>query len=216
MSLFPKNLDSFGVVLKGKSVEKIEKVYKNYQHQLFVNNYDPEFKKLEKYYTGKERSAQMVNRLSTAVCEKHTYDKTKVKDIIFSIPDKKDKNVKFVRSRYEELGMNIHYVDKEVMELSNKYFGVSSKCPNTGILGILFALKVIHPKNIYIIGLDFYNQDYLYRRAHQTKLVDQKEKMKKIKIVERFIQIVKDYPEVNFNLVTYYDKLPEMKNLKII
>ena len=44
----------------------------------------------------------------------------------------------------------------------------------------------------------------------------QREKTEKIKLEESFITIVKNYPQINFNLVTYYKGLPKIPNLHVV
>ena len=213
-TLFPTNLDNFGIILKGKSVEKIKQVYHQYDHAMFVNNFDPEYKQLKKYYQGKH-AVQLVNRLATAVCKKSTYEGTGIKDILFSLP-KIDKEIQKVVGKYKKRGMNLHYVPKECMRLAAE-FSNPNKYTNTGILAFVYAIDIIKAKHIWVSGLDFYTSDYLHRRSHQSPLHKQQKKMNDRNVIEAFnTHILKAHPNTMFHIVTYSDVFPNLDNVEII
>ena len=41
-------------------------------------------------------------------------------------------------------------------------------------------------------------------------------KMKKLDLANVFVEILKEYPDINVNLVTYFDGLPELEHLNIL
>lgn len=217
-NIFKENPETFGIIFKGKSLEKINKVYQNYDEQLFVNNFDLEFNSLKKYFIEKNKSAQMVNRLETAICKKNTYDSVVIKDIILTKPkewENEDLKIKQLKIKYSNLGMNVHYPTIENMRFA-KEFGNPTKYANTGHLACFYVLDNIKPKHLYLIGLDFYQSDYLFRRKHQNKLINQRAKMKEINAIDNFIELViKRNPEVMFHIVTYFN-YPKLENLEII
>jgi len=100
----------------------------------------------------------------------------------------------------------------------NKFFGpeYADKAPNTGFLAIVYALELLKPKNLWVIGLDFYQSDYLFRRAHQSPLNKQQEKMERIDLINIFTKIIKDYPETKINFLSYYKEFPRLKNLHML
>jgi hypothetical protein len=101
---------------------------------------------------------------------------------------------------------------KELEFLDERYRPVTEKIKNTGVCCIFYVSEVVRPKTIWIIGLEFYKENYLVKENYPH----QRPKTEKIKLEDSFIQIVRDYPNIQFNLVTYYKGLPKIKNLEIL
>ena len=87
---FPKDLENFGVVLKGASLSKLSKISDNFDHCFIVNNIDKnvdpnktEYNLVAPNIEGKE-IAHFVNRLPTAPLLKKHYLKLNIKHIQFS------------------------------------------------------------------------------------------------------------------------------------
>jgi len=215
MTLFPTNTKNIGIILKGKSIEKIDKVYNKYDHSIFVNNFDLEYKKFRDYFIGKH-SIQLVNRLNTAVCKKKVYQDLNIKDVMMCKPKEyNDPKIERLTNKYRKRGLNINYVPKECMTLA-KHFGPKDKYTNTGILAFVYTIQIVKPKHVWAVGLDFYQSDYLFRRKHQNPLVRQQKKMKDRNTIENFIEhILKPNPDIMFHIVSYYD-WPKLDNVEII
>jgi len=90
------------------------------------------------------------------------------------------------------------------------------KYPNTGIIAIIYALEMLKPKTLWLVGLDFYQSDYLFRRPHQNPLNVQQEKMGRINLVEVTANIFSRYPDTQINMVSYYNGFDEVENVKIL
>ena len=216
-SYFPENIENFGVILKGKSIEKIGKVCHNYNDCFIVNNFDKEIELLEKYLVAKN-TVHFVNALMTAPLTPENYKKTGITDIQLSRASAKgiEKAIKY----YKSLGLRIHFLPKRLLEFNRDidadYSGKEYRYPNTGVQAIIYALDIIRPKNLWLVGLDFYQQDYLVRRPHQSLLEQQRAQIKRLDLINVFVSILKRYPEVNVNMVTYYEGLPELKNLSVL
>lgn len=212
MTLYPDKIKNFGIILKGKSIQKIEQVYQKYSHQMIVNNFDPEFQLLKRYLGGKY-SVQLVNTLKTARCEKRLYRGMGITKILASRPQH-DKQFKKVKFRFSRMGMKVYPFPEACMRLSC-IFGNEQKYGMTGIAAVVYAVDVIKTKHLWIVGLDFYQKDYLYRRAHQYPLT--RTKLRFAGYPELFIEhIVKPNPKIMFHMVTYYKKFPKLKNLEVI
>lgn len=212
MNPYPNNIKNFGIILKGKSIRKIGDVYQKYQHQMIVNNFDLEYKPLKKYLIGKF-TVQMVNTLKTARCHKNVYRGMQIGKILASRPEQ-DENFKKVKYRFSRMGLDVYPFPDNSMRLSS-FFGNDTKYGMTGIAAIVYVLDVIKPKHLWIIGLDFYQKDYLFRRAHQYPLSRTKPRFAGYPAL--FVEhIVKKHPKTKFHMVTYYKSFPKLKNLEII
>jgi len=214
---FQENIEHFGVILKGKSIEKIDEVYGNYDDCFIVNNFDKEMELLERYLINKN-TVHFVNRLMTAPLTPSNYRKLGITDIqLTKVSAKGDDGLKRAIMHYKSLGLRTHFLPQGLLRF-NRDFGpeYANKHPNTGILAICYALDILRPKNLWIVGLDFYQADYLVRRPHQTPIEGQRAKMKRTDLSDVFVNILKRYPDVNVSIVTYYDGFPELENLNIL
>ena len=210
------NIENFGVVLKGSSLSRISEISNKFKHCFIVNNNNLEYKKLSKYLLDKE-IVHFVNRSTTAPLKRRYYKELKIKNIQFNKSELDEQNEK-VKRKYESFGLTCHMLPKELLEYNKFYSGKGNyekKHPNTGMLSIIYAVHIIKPKKLWIIGLDFYQSDYLFRRIWNVPLFRQREKTKRLDILSQFIKLVKDNQNIKFNLITNAS-LPEVENLNII
>jgi len=216
MPIFEKDLDNFGLILRGKSIEKIHLAADKFQNFLIVNNFDKEIDVTGKHLRGK-RGAQLVNMELTAKCSRANYELLGIKDIMFSRREHEGHRRAKV-GPYAALGLNTHYTPSEVWKYLKDYpnADLRKKFPNTGMLGFAYCVYYLTPKNLWIVGLDFYHADYLFRRPHQTVLPKQRNMTDSNQLVEVFVKTVKRNPNINFHMVTYCKELPNLPNLEIL
>lgn len=220
---FPIGLDDFGVILKGASVSRLGKVSQNFEHCYMVNNFDRNVDNNDSEYSivapelkGKN-IAHFVNRLNTAPLLPEHYEELGIRNIQFTKCEY-DSMISSMRRVYEGYGLECHLLPPELLGYNDFFQGVgdyAKKHPNTGVLAIIYAAHMLKPKNLWVIGLDFYQNDYLFRRPWQAPLEQQKAKMDRTKMVDHFIDVVERNPEVNFKMITNA-ALPELPNLEII
>ncbi len=230
MTYFPENLDNFGIVLKGSSVKHIGDYADKFDHCFMVNNFDrnhdnnnSEWSTVTPHLKGKE-IVHFVNRLTTAPLLKEHYEELEIKHVQFS-KTRVDSAIAIVQPYYESCELECHFLPEEALKYNDffddKYYlkpgdsNYSSKHPNTGVLAIIYAAGILKPKNVWIIGLDFYQSDYLFRRPWQTPLENQQLKMKNTDMVGHFVDVVKRIPDVNFHLVTKATNVPSLNNLEV-
>lgn len=214
---FPKRMESFGVILKGKSLEQFPRYDKEFKNCFLVNNFDKEIELMGNSLIGM-KCVQFVNRLETACMFPENYQKFNIADIQLSkVSAFGDQRLRRVIKYYKSLGLKTHFLPKKLL-LFNKEFDkeYAKKYPNTGILAIIYALEMFRPKVFWIIGLDFYQSDYLVRRPHQNPIHVQRAKMKKLNLVEVTANILKRFPSVKVNIVTYYRGFPNLPNVEIL
>ena len=130
-----------------------------------------------------------------------------------------------MKTYYESLGLTCHNLPEQALEY-NDYFddkfylkpgdsNYKTKHPNTGVLAVIYAASILKPKNLWVVGLDFYQSNYLFRRPWHNSFERQQLKMKNTNMVGHFMDIVKRNPDVNFKMVTYAE-LGEADNLEIM
>ena len=215
---FDRRLDSFGVVLKGKSLEQFTKYDKEFESCFLVNNFDKEMNAVGDSLEGMN-CVHFVNRVvTTTPLQPENYKRLDLTEIqLPKVSAIGDKTLKQAICHYKSLGLKVHYLPKNLLKF-NKEFGpeYANKYPNTGILAIIYALEMLRPRTLWVIGLDFYQSDYLFRRPHQSTIAVQRAKMERTNLVEITANIFRRFPDVQINMVTYYEGFPEVPNVKIL
>lgn len=195
-----------GILLRGKSLEKIPLISDKFNDCYLINNFKEELGLFGKYIKGKNIIQFANSMTSSTPLKKDQYKRFNINTIQFSFTKsmytKKRDLVKF----YNEIGVkNIRYLD-------GNYEDTSRSISNTGVCCIFYVSEFIKPKRIWMAGLEFYHENYLVKKNYSHQLA----KTKKIGLVESFINIVKKYPDIEYNLITYYKKLPKIDNLNIL
>ena len=188
---FEKNLENFAVILKGASVQRLPNVSQNFDNCFMVNNFDrnidndnSEWSIVAPELKGK-KIVHFVNRLETAPLLPEHYKELNIEHVQFT-KSELDERLVYMKGYYRKPGDSDY----------------TKKHPNTGVLAIKYAAHILKPKNLWIVGLDFYQNDYLFRRPWQTPLELQQLKMKNTDMVSHFMDIVTKNTDVNFKLLT--------------
>jgi hypothetical protein len=230
MAYFSENLDNFGIVLKGSSVRHLSDFADNFDHCFMVNNFDrnienenSEWSTVAPHLRGKE-IAHFVNRLTTAPLLQEHYEELNIKHVQFS-KMKIDHMIAAVKPYYEQCGLQCHFLPEAALAYNDffedKYFlkpgdsNYSKKHPNTGVLAVIYAAHILKAKNVWIVGLDFYQSDYLHRRPWQTPLERQQLKMKNTDMIGHFADVIQRNQDIQFNLVTKAKNIPKLNNLRV-
>lgn len=222
--------ENFGVVLKGRSIARLNRISGRFNDCFIVNNFDrfagdktTEWDLVSPQLQGKN-VVHFVNRLNDCPLLEEHYQELNITDVQFSLAEVDSKLAKSKKT-YESYGLNCHLLPKYLLS-ENEFFrdtyylkpgdsDYTKKHPNTGVLAIFYALRVLAPKNLWIGGLDFYQVDYLVRRPHLTNLENQQLRVKNTKMIEYFCNLLDRYRETNFYVVSDA-KLPEFPNLMVL
>lgn len=217
-----EGVKKLGILLKGKSIEKIAQFEGKFQHAFIVNNFDLEYDTVRPHLDGVE-IIQFVNKLGTAVLTNEHYSGFGIKTIQTNMAltiDKNKKGYRKLKTFYPKF-LKIHSLPQQVLKY-NEFFtrrgvkGYVHKHPNTGLLAICYSLEFIKPEEMYICGLDFYQADYKFRRPHQNPQRKQQKKMKRTHMVEHFVELVTHHPKTRFIVGTYYEGFPSLSNLEVV
>lgn len=221
--LFPHNLENFGVILKGSSIIRLKEVANRFEDCFIVNNIDKNKSNENSEYSliapliKNKNIVHFVNRLKTAPLLKKHYKELGIKNIQFTKAEL-DAELTKVKRIYNSYGLTCHKLPESLLTYNNYFLGKGDyerKHPNTGVLSIIYAVHIIRPSNLWIVGLDFYETDYLYRRPWHWELKNQRDKMERLDIPGQFIELVKNNPNINFNLISNAT-LPKINNLNIL
>jgi len=218
LNTFKPGIANFGIILKGKSIEKLPQIANEFSDCFIVNNFDPEIEAIGNYLLNKN-VVHFASRQMTTPLQSENYKKLNIKEIQLTKSSVlNDRGYLYAISHYHSLGLRTVFLPKEIIRISKNLFGLvfKKKFGNTGLLAIYYVLTVIKPRNLWIVGLDFYQADYLVRRSYNTPIEAQREKMKQIKAVEVVQNWIKEFPNVNFNIATYFDGFEPQHNLNIL
>lgn len=218
LKTFDAEPDNFGILCKGRSIEKLGEIESHFQDCFLVNNFDPEIEKIGRFLENK-RIVHCVNRLLTAPLKPLNYIKLNISEVLLSKSSLFwDRLLLRVFIHYKRLGLSPVFLPPKFLALSNELFGSEglNKFPNTGLLALIYTLSVIRPKNLWIAGLDFYQQDYLIRRPHQDPLQKQQQRMDEIGAIDVFHRLVSKSHDTTFYMLSYYDGFKAFPNLRCL
>ena len=218
LDAFKPGVENFGVILKGKSIEKLHNISDEFNDCFIVNNFDKEIAILGDCFLNKN-IVHLANRMHTASLTPENYKKLNIKEIqLIKSGVWGDRGLLKAANHYQSLGLKTVFLPKNFLNISSNLFGsgFAKKFANTGLLAIYYALKIIKPKNLWIIGLEFYQIDYLERRPYHPPIEVLQDKMKRVNAVGVMQKWIEEYSNVNFNMLTYFDGFKLQPNLRLL
>lgn len=237
-----KNSNSFGVICKGRSLERLSLISDNFTDCYVVNHCEKELYEFQEIFRGKN-IVQFANRRGTVRMSRKTYSDFGITEIQYNMPQfingwfrkqriphmataQADPKTKKRWKEYcDDYGLALLWLPEEVL-FWNKWFesrGVENyheeymwKHPNTGVQACIVAAEVIQPEELYVAGLDFYQDDYLYRRGVSLPLARQREKMKRTRMIEHFEEVLGHYSWINWRIVTNFKSLKHGDHVELL
>jgi hypothetical protein len=94
--------------------------------------------------------------------------------------------------------------------LPDFYYDFCWSMKSAGLLCLFYVSRELMPKDIWVLGMDFYVVDYLVQRAGKCRPVNT------LDMARDFATIVNSYPDVTYNVKTYYKELPEFPNVRYL
>jgi len=216
--VFSANLKNFGIICKGKSILGLPDIEKKFDACFIINQFEKELYHFEDIFK-KKKIIHFVNRIRTAAMNKKTYKYFEINKIQMAVPfNLFDKKLMVSYLKYKYIGLEVKMMSKSILHKFH-YTGkdaYKNKFPNTGILSILFASEILKVKNIYIIGLDFYTDDYLYKTKTSNPVEITHQRFLNLKITDFFLDYIEKKKNTNFFLRTNYQFTHKPKNLILI
>lgn len=216
-------IENFGVLLKGGSLDKLQKYKNKFKDCFIVSDYDDELAVLSNFLKGKN-IIHFRNRERVSTLTKENYLKFNIKHVQLG-QVLRWTHIELIRSyldyKFMNIGLTVHFLP-ECMRKFNDDFDdqYRLKFPNTGILSILFALEIIKPKNLWIFGLDFYAVDYFTKQLKnpndQNPISKRNDKMNRLSLDTYIKNTFKVYEKTSINIASYHDDWPSLKNLNIL
>jgi hypothetical protein len=198
-------MDNVGILLRGKSLEKLPLIIDKFNRCYIVNDFKKEISLVGEYIKDKD-IIQYSNSMIDAMLVANQYKKFNINEVNLSFTKSMFKNKYNIVNEYKKRGV------EKVSFLADQYEQDTRGIHNTGVCCIFYVSEVIKPKKIWMVGLEFYLSDYLVKKNYPHQL----QKTKKINLVDSFIKIVKDHPNIEYNIVTYFKELPKLDNLNIM
>jgi len=212
---------SIGVIGRGPSVYRLDLCYKKFNHCYLTGEFNNTLDKIGKYITGKD--------IVLCIMQLGRYRTSKKNCVKFNI---KNIQVHYQNATPHHKTCIKNFSDLKVIGFSKRHYEIVSMINNynpegcksifsTGMLGIVSALY-FNPKDIYIIGLDFYNRSVKpYFVKEDMDISDDDRIEKSIKglrdgMLESIYSICELFPEINLHIYTTYDGIKSKGNLNVI
>ena len=114
---FNSGIENFGLIMKGASLENIEKIHDKFDHCFLINNFDLEIEKYGKYLENK-KIVHFVNKLFTAHMFKENYERFNIKNIQMSTNFFLSIKLFRVWYRYKKMGLEVNFMNKEFQRIN--------------------------------------------------------------------------------------------------
>jgi len=211
--IFEQDLDNFGIICRGKSLERLPEVIDKFDDCFIVNSFNKEFHVFGKHIFSGKKVMQFINADQKSFMEKPLYKAWNIDSGLATwtskhlLPGKGKPNAL--------LAMGIYPRRLNLELLHDKYYPICNAIKNSGVLLTLIVSEELKPKTLWIVGLDFYAVDYMVMKRRKFQMENINRGMIK-HLKTTFIDIVKDHPSINYKLVTYYPgQLPQLANLEV-
>lgn len=218
---FSGNIEDFAILLKGASLDKLGSHNKRFNKCFIVSDYNDELEFIGTFLEGKE-IVHFTNRSKQSSLSKENYIKYKIRNI--------QTGQVFRWNHYRLIETYFHYKSmaiklnvlplpeillKSHLSMPQEYH---LKFPNTGILSIIYALKIIQPKVLWVFGLDFYAKPYMVNQTQGTSLSleQQSDKLDRLNLPEFVIELIKNHPKTKVMMASYYDGWPTLNNMTLV
>lgn len=113
-----------------------------------------------------------------------------------------------IRAKLEYCGIKTSYLPDQIIPFSKDDRG---GFPTTGILSVVYSTEVLKEKNIYIIGIDFYDTNYNNGRMSKSY-----QKNKGVAMKDFLAQHITKTPDVNYTICTNSDWRVSLPNLEFV
>lgn len=215
-------VDNIGVVCRGKSLGSVGKFKDKFKNCFIVGQHLESFKKIGEHFKGS--NIVKVHGSIFTKYKKHNASmdaKYNIKDMqTYLIPEKSDRKAyKFKKICKKNKWLKVHSQPVDFIERNKRF---SSKRvlgdgkithPTLGTFGVDLA-AAYKPKDVYIIGLDFYStQDFVIERMHISQMTN---KPKMMGMIEYLNLLCDEEKDINFHLYTCCDKIKSKNNLEVV
>ena len=206
--------NDIGILSRGPSLYRLDLCYKKFNHCYLAGEFYNTLNFVEKYLLDKDIVLSIMQheryRTSEYYCRK-----LGIKNVQVALQEGTEHYKKCVE-KFRDLRV-VGY-NKRHSELMKNIKG-EMDIHSTGILAIFFAIY-FNPKNIYIIGVDFYNRNvkpYFRREEHDLpKKKGNEVSSFRAKMISNLSSICRVCPDINFHLYTTFRGIKSNNNLNVI
>jgi hypothetical protein len=216
------NVDRITVLGRGASLGHIPEIKDEIDNCFFVGNCRHALKKLRKSISGK-KIVRVMNKLDTQT-HKETFERFNIKDIQCNFDGWLDREIPPSRTViYDKIKDRnpwaaVHLAPRGIRE--RRPLDPSGEPIGWATTG-LFALDLAafwQPKEIIVIGIDFYHSNYFAVETmmrHMESSIGQNRKQAQ-KMIDNFYAIVSRDKHIKFTIYTACRKIKSRENLKVV
>jgi len=198
-------MKSFGIVASGESIRYLPEVGSNFDNCVVFNNCSKELNHFADIFR-KKKIGQVINKIPEETLPPDIYKKFNINSVYFVVREKDKYLYRDTIAKLTSYGVNYYVAPEEMADFFGRY-----KYINLSHYALENACRYVAPAKMYIVGLDFYEGDYLFQKTSAYL----KEKAKRIRMVDTFHDIVSRYPDIKFYIWTKSPNVKATENLEV-
>jgi hypothetical protein len=215
--IIQKDKNSCIVICRGNSVKRLKEIDDiKYDKCFLVNEWSKEVsqhKEIREFLEKQANLIHVINRDSKSLFTKKDYLDLKFNEVLLNVrkPEYLSSNLK---KHLDKINQKSSFLNENLVPISKTKAG---GFPSTGILATVNAAMNGNVKNIYVIGLDFFEDRYFSHHSHSMKPeVFDYQKKKGVIMKEYLTNIIKHFNDKNFIFCTNSSFNPNLENCKIL
>tara|TARA_Y100000114_G_C11763606_1_gene331568 strand:+ start:8446 stop:9147 length:702 start_codon:yes stop_codon:yes gene_type:complete len=217
------------ILCRGKSLENIKLLNnEEYDTCIIVNDFKREvLHSYVKDFLAKQKNIEhFICRENFALLTKQMYDYFNVKSVTLNVLKKEYSGEPPYRTpsrlklMLDNMNVKSKYLDDSILKYSEPRKPTELRLPGFPTMGVLttsYAAAVLGYTDITVVGLDFYEAEYLtVCSSTKTKEAPKKSGIDKAPRMKNFLaNLLEKFPDTLFTFYTYSSFNPGLKNVKI-
>lgn len=200
--------DTLGVICRGSSLRYIKKYKKFFVNSFLVGQHIESLKRIGGYIKGYNIvlvSGSIIFKTNEELCKEFN-----IVDLQMGIDpdDSPRKHFKYHKTRKKNRWLTLYPKPKSIRERNKRLNIDQVSYPTTGIYAVDLACS-FKPKNIHIIGLDFYYAPYFTREKYHRP----ESRGRGSTMIKYFRALCREEKNIFFNLYTCCDRIESTDNL---
>jgi hypothetical protein len=193
---------------RGTSLKKLS-VYDSIEDQniSIINNfnYELDLDYIKDFLKGRSVT-QFINRETASFLKKEHYINFNIKCVLNVLHKEYSKSP--IKSIFEQNNIVTQCLPDSILDFSKDGKG---GFPTTGILSIIYSTVVLNEKNIYIVGIDFYDTNY-----NSGRISKDYQNQKGLIMKDFLFKHIQKTPDVNYKICTDSNWRVDLPNLEFV
>ena len=205
--------NSMLIMCRGNSLSRVQEINQKYEQYGIINEWKDQLEQetFKELLIGKNMM-HYVNRDARVILPKYQYDEYNIKYCQLNVLEP-EYNRSPIRQVLNNSGIETEFMCEDLVKYSSNGRG---GFPSTGVMALVHSVVCLKKKNVCVIGMDFFEDDYY---THHTNLgvkeVQEYQKKKNINMKPFVTNFLKQNKEVNFVFYTNSSFDPKLDHEEI-